>query len=104
MFVTVDPERDTPDRLRAWLDNFDTSFIGLVGPIDSVNAIQHALFLPPATRIDEPGKDSDYQVGHSARVIAFTEDDSTHVSYPFGIRQEDWAHDLPILVRTWTGD
>ncbi len=29
LFVTVDPERDTPDRLIEYLANFDSSFIGL---------------------------------------------------------------------------
>jgi protein SCO1/2 len=105
IMVTVDPERDTPERLRAWLDHFDRSFIGLVGPLDSVNAIQAALYLPAATKIaPAQGADSSagYLVGHAASVIAFTRDDLAHVVYPFGIRQEDWAHDLPILARVWT--
>jgi protein SCO1/2 len=38
-------------------------------------------------------------VGHAAQVIAFTRDDSAHVVYPFGTRQADWAHDLPLLVQ-----
>jgi protein SCO1/2 len=102
VFVTVDPERDTPARLRAWLDNFNRDFVGLVGPLDSVNAIQQRLLLPASIKV--PGADDEgYLMGHSARVIAFTRDDSAHVGYPFGTRQEDWAHDLPILVRAWTG-
>ncbi len=28
VFVTTDPERDTPERMRLWLDNFDPDFIG----------------------------------------------------------------------------
>ena len=31
VFVSTDPERDTPERLRSWLDNFDRSFVGLRG-------------------------------------------------------------------------
>ncbi len=31
VFVTVDPRRDTPAVLRAWLDQFDPTFTGLVG-------------------------------------------------------------------------
>ena len=27
IFVTVDPARDTPDRLRSWLDGFDQEFV-----------------------------------------------------------------------------
>ncbi len=31
IFITVDPERDTPDKLRAYLNSFDPAFIGLTG-------------------------------------------------------------------------
>lgn len=96
VFVTTDPERDTPERLRQWLDNFDRSFIGLRGTRAEVNEIQIALGLP-ASVIEETG-DGRYLVGHSARVLAFTKDNLAHVAYPFGTRQTDWAHDLPKLV------
>ncbi len=96
VFVTTDPERDTPERLREWLDNFDPRFIGLAGSLDSVNAIQRRIGLAPAMRI--PGDGDDYTMGHAAQIIAYTKDDLAHVVYPFGTRQEDWAHDLPILV------
>jgi protein SCO1/2 len=97
VFVTTDPERDSIPRLREWLSNFDPSFVGLYGPLEEVNSVQAALALPPA--VAQPKQaNGDYAVGHSAQVIAFTPDDSAHVLYPFGTRQEDWAHDLPKLV------
>ncbi|MEW5915208.1 MAG: copper chaperone PCu(A)C, partial [Gemmatimonadota bacterium] len=37
-------------------------------------------------------------VGHAAQVFAFGRDNVARVVYPFGTRQEDWAHDLPRLV------
>lgn len=96
VMVTVDPKRDTPERLRTWLDNFDPSFIGLIGSLEAVNQIQEGLQLPPASvYVDEEGN---YSVGHSARVIAFTTDNRAHFGYPFGTRQSDWAHDIPRLV------
>lgn len=100
VFVTTDPARDTPQRLRAWLNGFDPRFVGLLGPLDTVNAIQRRLGLAPAVRQDASDGGSDYAVGHAAQVIAFTTDDRARVVYPFGTRQADWAHDLPILVRT----
>jgi protein SCO1/2 len=96
IFVTTDPERDTPERLRLWLDNFDTSFIGLRGSRDDVNEIQIALGLPAS--VIEETEGGGYLVGHSARVLAFTKDNLAHLAYPFGTRQADWAHDLPKLV------
>jgi protein SCO1/2 len=48
--------------------------------------------------------DTGYSVGHSAAVVAFTPDNLAHVIYPYGTRQEDWAHDLPMLARgPWDG-
>ncbi len=98
VMVTTDPARDTPERFGAWLKNFDPSFVGLIGPLAEVNEIQIRLNLPPAARYG--ADESSYTVGHSARVIAFTADNRAHVSYPFGTRQSDWAHDLPLLVKS----
>jgi Uncharacterized protein SCO1/SenC/PrrC, involved in biogenesis of respiratory and photosynthetic systems len=43
VFVTTDPDRDTPEVIRAWLDKFDPKFVGLRGTLDEVNAIQRGL-------------------------------------------------------------
>ncbi len=32
VFVTTDPDRDTPEVLRRYLDHIDKSFIGVIGP------------------------------------------------------------------------
>ena len=95
VMVTVDPERDTPERLRSWLNAFDPSFVGLTGSAEEVNGILRSLRLAPAMRGEG---ETDYLVGHTARVIAFTTDDRAHVTYPSGTRQVVWAHDLPLLV------
>ncbi len=95
VMVTVDPERDTPERLRAWLDNFDTGFVGLTGDPATITKAQQDLMLPPAVR---QGEGASYLMGHAAYVIAFTPDDSAHAIYPTSARQADWAHDLPLLV------
>jgi protein SCO1/2 len=96
VFVTTDPDRDTPEVLRGWLDSFDPTFVGLSGPVDRVNAAQALLGIPPLVR--EGRGSGNYVVGHAAQVIAFTPDGRTRVDYPFGTRQADWAHDLPLLA------
>jgi protein SCO1/2 len=106
VFVTTDPARDTPARLRAWLDNFDRRFIGLSGSIDTVNTIQASLGLPPSsmetmTAADMPAgpRPLSYGVGHPAQVLAFTPDDSLRAEYPSGFTLDDWANDLPLLLK-----
>ena len=37
IFVSVDPERDTPERIRSYLDHFDRHIIGLTGSRDAVD-------------------------------------------------------------------
>ncbi|MFQ5690610.1 MAG: SCO family protein [Gemmatimonadota bacterium] len=99
VFVTTDPERDTPEHLRRWLDRFDPTFIGLMGSLEKVNAIQARLHLPAAVK-QSTGTD-EYRVGHAAQVLALSPDGRVRVVYPFGTRQTDWAHDLPLLVATY---
>ena len=99
VFVTTDPVRDTPARLKQWLGNFDPGFIGLVGSQAEVNRLLYSLQMPPIQTDPEPTDSVTYLVGHAAQVLAFGTDGFARVEYPFGIRQEDWAHDLPKLAR-----
>ncbi|PYR79076.1 MAG: SCO family protein [Acidobacteria bacterium] len=101
VFVTTDPARDTPKVLRAWLNQFDTRFIGLTGSQAAIDAVQTAAMVPVATKTASAG--GDYAVGHANFVIAYTKDNLAHVIYPGGVTQQDWAHDLPQLVNeTWS--
>jgi protein SCO1/2 len=103
VFVTTDPARDTPERLRQWLDNFDPRFIGLTGDTAQVAAAERAVGLPVA-EVGPRDSTGAYEVGHADAVVAFTPDNRAHVLYPFGIRQTDWANDLPkLLTIVWPG-
>ena len=102
VFVTTDPERDTPERLKGWLSGFHPAFIGVTGTPEQIKQAQIAAGLLPAGKevVDSTAPEA-YLVSHAAQVIAFTSDDLAHIVYPFGIRQQDWANDLPILVGGW---
>lgn len=104
VFVTTDPERDTPARLKEWLGAIDPTFIGLTGSKASLDSAQQSLGLRLAQREYLEGADSsNYFVGHAAQVFAFARDGNAYLIYPSGIRQEDWANDLPKLVADSTG-
>jgi protein SCO1/2 len=102
VFVTTDPERDSPQVLRSWLDHFDKRFIGLTGTEAEMAAAQIAANLSPAKK-SAVRPDGAYEVGHAAFVLAYTRDNLAHVIYPGGVKEDDWAHDLPYLAtETWT--
>ena len=103
VFVTTDPVRDTPERMREWLGSMHPDFIGLRGDLDEVRAIQVGLGLPPPA-IEEDDGSGDYFVGHAAQVIAFEPDGPARRVYPYGIRQRDWLRDLPRLLGEGGGD
>jgi protein SCO1/2 len=103
VFITTDPERDTPEVLGKWLASFDAGFIGLTGTKEQILAAQQIAQVMPAIReVPDSTKPGQYFVGHAGQVIAFTpDDDLAHIVYPFGVRQMDWANDIPILVNGW---
>lgn len=103
VFVSVDPERDTPERMRAWLDLFDKSFIGLRGDLKDVDVIQRNALGPLAFDIEhQPLENGGYLVSHSAAVLVYATDNLAHLVYPSGFYKEDWVHDLSkLLTKGW---
>jgi protein SCO1/2 len=101
IFVTTDPERDTPERLRTWLANFSPDFVGVAGPMEQINPLQQSMGMPPAVieTAPEGSKAGEYGVAHGAALLTFTPDDSLRVLYPFGTRQQDLAKDIPTLLK-----
>ena len=120
VFVTTDPERDTPAVLRRWLDTFDTNAVGLVGTQEEVDAAQRAAGVSPASQGGPvptlPGRPDEhehlpgtaphshdgplgYAVNHTNVIFAYDVDDRLPVMYPTGVTPGDLAADLPRLAR-----
>lgn len=95
VFVSVDPDRDTPEAIRTFLDNFDDDFVGLTGTREELDAAQTAAGVPPAVLV---GEGEDYTVDHAGWVIAYAADGLNYAIYPFGVRQTEWVNDLDILA------
>jgi protein SCO1/2 len=99
VFVGVDARRDTPERMRTWLDHFDDSFIGLSGSDDELAAAQSAALVPSA--FVDATWEGGYTLAHAAYVLVYTPDDRAHIRYPFGTKASVWTHDLGILAEGW---
>jgi protein SCO1/2 len=95
VFVSVDPERDSPEEIREFLDNFDSRFVGLTGTREELDTAQTAAGVPPAVNV---GEGEDYTVNHAGWVIAYAPDGMNHSIYPFGVRQSEWDNDLQVLA------
>ena len=97
VFITADPERDTPDRLARWLRGFDSAFVGLSGDADALAEAARAMLVAAPMRYqDSAGR---IVVVHYERVLGISADDSVRVLIPAGIGVEPWARELKRLVR-----
>lgn len=97
VFVTADPERDTAEQLRGYLDGYSTDFVGLRGSADEIAQAQTLANVPRA-ELETPDDDGEYAVGHATQIIAYADDGLARIVYPFGTRSEDWIVDLPRLL------
>jgi protein SCO1 len=105
VFVSVDPDRDTPERIEGYLQDLRaTTFVGLHGDIDTVEEALRALDLPgPVVEGPDPRGEGDL-IGHPAQVIGFDADGNALRVWPFGARRSDWVADLPRIVEEWSHD
>ena len=65
--VSVDPDRDKPENLRTYLDNFDTEFKGLTGEIDQIYRFSTQVNAPFFPVVNNP--DPNYTVDHSGSLV-----------------------------------
>ena len=65
LFVSIDPERDTPEVLKSYLGSFDPRIVGLTGDRPAIDAMVKA-YRAYAKKI--PTKDNDYTMDHSTLV------------------------------------
>jgi len=95
VFVSVDPARDTRERLAHWLGSFDTTFVGLRGTDEQI-AKALAFYNFPAPK--EVGEKPNYSVSHPALVYAFTPDDLGRGMYDSETTKAIWVHDLNLIA------
>jgi protein SCO1/2 len=97
VFVTVDPERDSLERLRAYTRAFDSTFVGLTGTPDQLASVWKAYGVVAQKRV-VPGTAAAYLVDHSAFVYVIDPEGRLRLMFPFGTAIEDMAHDIKLLL------
>ncbi|NPA72648.1 MAG: SCO family protein [Gammaproteobacteria bacterium] len=65
LFISVDPERDTVDRLQTYANYFDAGITGLTGTPETLQEITQRYGVVYA-RVDDPNNGTNYAVDHSA--------------------------------------
>jgi protein SCO1/2 len=97
IYVTVDPERDTPERLRKFVTGFDPTFLGATGDPDKLADMRKGYGIVVAK---QPAKDRSgaYFVHHSASVYLIDRDGNLRAMMPYGVTADDMLHDVKALL------
>lgn len=96
VFVTVDPERDTPQILKAYVANFGPDVVGLRGSAEQTAAVAQEFKVFYAK---VPGKTpGSYSMDHSAASFVFDTQGQARLYVPYGADQKAFAADLQQLV------
>jgi protein SCO1/2 len=98
IYVTVDPERDTPDRMKRYLGAFDPAILGGSGTPEQLAKVRRDYGISASKKVIGPGKD-DYVIGHSSYLYFIDRKGSLRALLPFGRSADDVAHDAAILLK-----
>jgi protein SCO1/2 len=95
VYVTVDPQRDVPGRLKTFLGSFDSTFIGGTGTEAQLAAVRRDYGVT-ASKI--PYQDS-YTYTHSSFTYLIDRSGRIRALMPYGHSADDYVNDLSILLK-----
>jgi protein SCO1/2 len=83
IFITLDPERDTPQAVTDYVRNFSPRFVGLTGSPEQIAQAAKAYRVTYTKFQEEGAKPDDYTIDHSALVFLMGKDGEyvTHFAY-----------------------
>ncbi len=93
IFITLDPERDTPEAVSAYVANFGDNFVGLTGSPEQIAKAAKAYRVSYQKFQDESMGDN-YSIDHSALVYLMGPDGKFVTHIPYGTPPDKMAETL----------
>ncbi len=98
LYISVDPDRDTPLRANQYAQGFNSAFVGLSGSPDDLARVATA-FGVVYEKVPAPESAAGYLMQHSASVFVIDRQGRLRTLWPFGMAREDIVSDLKSLLR-----
>jgi protein SCO1/2 len=95
VFVSVDSHRDTPERLKAYINPFGPAFIAVTGTQSNLDTFTKSLGVPSAIR---PLENGGYAVDHYAGILAFNPQGELRALFGAPHTVETLAGDYRMLI------
>lgn len=96
LFVSVDPDRDTPEKIETYVDFFGEQTVGLTGNEAALRRL--AKRYRTTFGYDEPDERGNYAVSHSSAVYVFDQQGQARLLFQSGLPAEQIADDLQRLL------
>ncbi len=97
VIITVDPQRDTPERIQAYASGFDPAFTGLSGSEAQLEPVWQGYGVYRA--ITGSHHDANYGVDHSTRIYLIDTSNHLRATYAYGTPVQDLADDIRYLLK-----
>jgi protein SCO1/2 len=94
IYITVDPERDSAERMHTYLNAFDPSFIGGTGSAEQLAAVRKEYGI----QANRKQYGENYTYGHSSFIYLIDRKGLLRALMPYGHSPEDYVHDAKLLL------
>jgi protein SCO1/2 len=98
IFISVDPERDTMERLRRYVGYFHPDFIGVSGDHENLKALAQSLGVF-YSRTENPEHPDRYQVDHSASLFLLDPNGRIRALFSAPLQAQPIANDLLTIIQ-----
>lgn len=98
IMISVDPGRDTPEKLSEYVRHFNPTFIGGTNTPEEIARVAslYGIFYQVS---GETTSNGDYLIDHTATLMAIDRDGYLKVVFPFGVTSDELADDLKYMLR-----
>lgn len=100
IFVSIDPDRDTPEQLGQFVSYFNGEFLGVTGTEQGLESLTRQLGVA-YMRVPGEKDTENYLMDHTASVLLFDPDGRFHANYSPPLDPAGISEDLPRLVKAY---
>jgi len=97
IMVSLDPERDTPEKLAEFVGHFHPSFIGITGTKEEIDTVAslYGIFY----QVNQGSDATKYLIDHTATLLVIDREGYLKLVFPFGVTAQEIADDLKYMIR-----
>lgn len=97
IMISLDPQRDTPEKLAEYVKHFHPSFLGVTGTKEEVDRVAslYGIFY----QVNQGSEATDYLIDHTATLLVIDREGYLKLVFPFGVTSEEIADDLKYMLR-----